>query len=338
MWRVGEQQCNVGYIAAVSVNHPLIAVVSDDEDFVEHTWGFYEEMCDTLHFDGEGRLVLSSAQNKHAMYPSDEVCGETTLGAAVDVGVPIAGDECGWDVPSFDPLGIWWEEDDFNGDSRYRGSGRWQFDVFNVGEPGYPLIDDLDVYSSWESLDSEQVIALTGEYPNEAVWSGYYPDGSNFCGGLEAGIELPLNWWTNDIEVPGKCSSVLGGKFREWHPSFLQALASRYRVTLHTGTDTGAGTDAMINIQLHDEDGTLLATRLYVGDLENGATDIVYLAPMSSGGPVSKVSLRRTGDSVDLTGDWQVATVTVDDLLTGESVTFTADQWVEVGVGIVLTN
>ncbi len=336
VWRVGEQQCNVGYIAAVSVNHPLVAVVSDDEDFVEHTWGFYEEMCDTLHFDGEGRLVLSSAQNKHAMYPSDEVCGDTTLGAMVGLGVPIAGDECGWDTVD-DPFGIWWDDDDFNDDTHYRGSGRWQFDVFNVGEPGYPLIDDLDVYSSWEGLDSEQIIALTGEYPNEAVWSGYHPDGSNFCGGLEEGIELALNWWTNDIEVPGKCSSVLGWKFREWQPMFLEALSSRYRVTLHTGTDTGAGTDAMITVQLHDEGGTLLATRLYVGDLENGVTDIVYLAPMALGGPVSRVSLRRTSDSVDLNGDWQVATVTVDDLFTGESVTFTAGQWVEVGAGIVLT-
>lgn len=326
VWKVGERQCNVGYIAKVGIDVLGTSLTKD--------WGYYQAMCAQLSFDGDGRLLLWSSQNKHAMYPSESVCQDAALAAWGETNEVIAEEDCGWWEPAFDPLGIWWSDDDFDDDPRYQGGGRWLFDIYNVGEPGHPLIDDFDDPSSWLGVTSAQVTALTGEYPNEGVWSGRDGSGHNFCGGLDEGDELPLTF--NDIEVPGNCSTLLGSKLAEWQGILLDAMSSRYRVTVHTGTSAGAGTDEAITIVLRDADGVELARRLYYGDLENGATDIVYLTATSTGGVVAELSLKRTGDDTTFT-DWQVATVTVDDLITGGSVTFTANQWVHQGEGITVS-
>ncbi|MFH1104720.1 MAG: PLAT/LH2 domain-containing protein, partial [Actinomycetota bacterium] len=124
----------------------------------------------------------------------------------------------------------------------------------------------------------------------------------------------------------------LAGVFMRWAPVFLDALAYTYRVTLQTGTETAAGTNDQIVIELRDSVGTVLARRSYLGDLENGVTDIVYLKPLTAGGgvpgEVASVIIRRSLE-IGLGGDWYLASVTVDNLVTGQSTTYPVNQWIE---------
>ncbi len=172
------------------------------------------------------------------------------------------------------------------------------------------------------------------------MWTGH-DDFSRFCGGLEEGDVLAMPWYALDKVMPDdpkNCSTKLGGKFTTWQPMFIDAMASRYRVTLATGTPTGAGTDDVVVIDLHDADGTLLATKQYNGELENGSTDIVYLPSygLGNGGDLATVSIRRAGTDNGVFPDWYLQSVTVQDLANDQTATYVVDQWITSGAGIVL--
>lgn len=339
IWHASDRQCTKAYVAKVFVQLPSMKLKGD--------WGFFEVMCDDLEFSDDGRVVMHSAENKHAMYPSGATCESISVGADIDTGIRLWGEDCDWVEPPLpiDTLNysLWllgWHDDDFDDDPQYKGFGRWLFDVYNVGEPGYPLIDDLDEPTSWIGLTPAQVAALTGLYPTEAVWTGH-DDFSRFCGGLEEGDVLAMPWYALDKVMPDdpkNCSTKLGGKFTTWQPMFIDAMASRYRVTLATGTPTGAGTDDVVVIDLHDADGTLLATEQYNGELENGSTDIVYLPSygLGNGGDLATVSIRRAGTDNGVFPDWYLQSVTVQDLANDQTATYVVDQWITSGAGIVL--
>ena len=309
VWHASDRQCNVANVA----ERPDRADVQ-----------YVEAICANLGFDDQGRLVVFASQDKHAVYPTREACEDVTLVATAG-GLPVWGEDCGWDPA---PL-LGWSDDDFDGG--YQGGGRWLFNAYNVGEPGYELVDLLDEPTTWHGLTAGQVQELTGAYPTEAVWSGHDRSGSHFCGGLDAGEELPIEW-AEDPEMPENCTGELAGVFMRWAPVFLDALAYTYRVTLQTGTETAAGTNDQIVIELRDGGGTVLARRSYLGDLENGVTDIVYLKPLTAGGgvpgEVASVIIRRSLE-IGLGGDWYLASVTVDNLVTGQSTTYPVNQWIE---------
>ncbi len=317
VWHATDRMCNVGNVASV-----------DLPDMEPH-WGFQQVLCSNLEFDGDGRLVIHTAENKHAMYPTNWVCEHVSIAADSTAAGSVWGEDCGWETVD-DPLGIWWDDDDFDDDDRYVGSGRWRFDTYNVGEPGFPLIDALDATAG-----------LPFDYALEAVWSGHAGTGSEFCGGFDEGDVIEMPWYRADLVMPARCSTMLASKFAGWQQPFLDALASRYRVELITGTDVGAGTDEAVFIELEGADGSLLgATGLsgYWGDLESGATDVVYLDPVGSpAAAVASVHVHRSATDVSLGADWQLASVEVTDLSTGQVTTFSVDQWVAAGTGITLS-
>lgn len=317
VWHATDRTCNVGNVASV------------DLPSTEPDWGFQQVLCGNLEFDAEGRLVVYTSENKHAMYPTSWVCDHVALAADATAGGSVWGEDCGWDTVD-DPFGIWWDDDDFDGDDRYVGAGRWRFHTFNVGEPGFPLIDALDATAG-----------LPFEYPTEAVWSGHAGTGSNFCGGLEQGDVIEMPWYRADLVMPERCSTLLGGKFAGWQQPFLDALAARYRVELVTGTDAGAGTDEAVFLELVGSDGSLLAAtgvRGYWGDLEAGATDVVRLVPATAAGTdVTSVHVHRSAAGVGSGPDWQLGAIEVTDLVTGRVTTFQVDQWVLAGPGITIS-
>ncbi len=85
-----------------------------------------EVMCSNLQFSNN-RLLVYASEDKHAIYPSCEVCENVKLF------IDIAGEDCG-------------------------GGGRFRFDCYNVGEP--PFIDP-NIYDL--SLDKGKLAKVSSE-------------------------------------------------------------------------------------------------------------------------------------------------------------------------------
>lgn len=329
VWNVNHQQCNVANTALVKIDAPFSA-----------EYGFTEVMCDVLEFTDDGHLLIYTSANKHAMYPGNGLCNSVSLGRSAN-GTSVLGENCGWD-PGW--LGDQWENSDFDGDDEYIEDGRWLFNAYNVGEPGYPLIDDLDNSVGWQRVSEAETQALVGLFMGEAVWSGRQEDNDEcrgstcFCGGFDEGDEIALDW-RDDPEMPVDCSGRLGTKYEEWDPIFERALASVYRVTLRTGDVDGAGTDERIVIDLLDASDMSIAAKGYEGGLERGHTDVVYVPSRewtNSGtlvmpAEVAAVRITRTTGNDDRNPRWYLADVKVENLATGSSKTFTANTWINAG-------
>lgn len=333
VWKVGDRQCNVANVAKVL---PRMGVPPWSAEA-----GTTEVMCATPEFDGSGRLVMYTSENKHAMYPTATLCNAVDL-ARLPNGTSAYGENCGWD-----PWGLGqWTDDDFDSDPQYLGSGRWRFDAYNVGEPGYPLIDDLDNSAGWQRVSDADTAALVGKFMGEAVWSGRYENtdqcrGSTcFCGGFDVGDEIALDF-REDLEMPDKCSGRLGTKFEEWTDLFTGAMDSRYRVVLRTGDVDGAGTDERVSIELRTADTSTVASKGYEGDLERNATDVVYLPVVGRDADrvlldpevMPGVRITRVTGNNDRNPRWYLHQVEVKDLETGDTRTFTVDRWIDAGSG-----
>jgi hypothetical protein len=307
-------------------------------------WGT-QILCSELEFTPEDRLLLYPGEDKHAIYPNADMCNkEVTLIAG---GV---GEHCGWDPVTIDGRLVpgEWKESDFNQDPRYLGGGRWLFNAYNAGEPDpchqYQLIDFLDQPATWRGLTDTQVRALTGVFPNEAIWSGtagkraeWDPEnactlvpgnggGYDFCGGLE-----------DTVSEPERCANKIGvplGQAGDWTddgpPDLMTyALNSRYRVTFSTGSREGAGTDA--RIMMHLNKGNLVGTAGLVlsgtesdveapfdrvGSFEQGDIDSIFWdLENQTEGEVKGISLQiyNEGDNPN----WFVEQVVVQDLVSG---------------------
>ena len=245
-----------------------------------------ELMCGKLRFNNKGQLLVQASEDKHATYPTKEICEAVSL-----LSLPLHnyGEDCGWE-PSKIPVysEFQWKESDFQDDPRYRGHGLWQFDTYNAGEPepGYQLIDDLDLPESWRGLTEEQVKSLTGLFPGETVWTGVsdHTDGpNNFCGGLDTD---DVNWFRN----PDKCSSAIA--LRDPPEILVEKLESLYRISITTGNKSGAGTDAYVSIELTSDSGQLHLD----GTFEKGDVDVFHVGSRTSdlgAAPYSEALARR---------------------------------------------
>jgi outer membrane protein assembly factor BamB len=309
-----------------------------------HTTSYTQKMCANLKFLDDGRLLLYASEDKHALYPSTEVCNEAELWAGG------YKENCGWDPTVI--FGVSQNpEDYYTRDPRYQGYGRWLFEAYNVGEPDpehkYQLIDFLDQPRTWRGLTAAQESALTGLYPNEAVWSG-----EEFCGGLGTFLEIDT------------CSTKLGKQLGQAEdgeskgpPDLLSTvLEARYEVSIKTGDRDLAGTDAIITIQLnhngqmgetskvyssgdiifiHDTYDPIRAPYPYVGSFERGSMDHIYLYQVPNDakeipgntlpGEITGITLSQDG-----TGGgpgWFVEQVVVRDLLTQKAWVARIQRW-----------
>ncbi len=216
LWNPTGDRCTPAYLAVLDLGNA---------SFTTET----EQMCGALEFDQDGRLIVYPSRNKHAMYPSKATCEAATLAklrVTATEWAPwtwtlypwsiITGEEAEvafTETCGYDPLFSETFDDD-----RYMGDGRWKLDLFNVGEPGNWMIDDLDTPSSWRGLTTDQVQALTGKYPNEGIWTGRpntTEEGGHefaYCGGLDTEM--------GDNSFPQACAGRIGSKF-DAPPSLL---------------------------------------------------------------------------------------------------------------------
>jgi len=126
-----------------------------------------EVMCSNLHFT-KNRLVFYASEDKHAIYPSCDVCEN------VNLFLDMAGEDCG-------------------------GGGRFMFDCYNVGEP--PNFIDPGIYDL--SLNEEKLgEALPNEFINKLL-SRYriqINTGNKKYSGTDARISIRL--FGNDKNSP----------------------------------------------------------------------------------------------------------------------------------------
>ena len=76
----------------------------------------------------------------------------------------------------------------------------------------------------------------------------------------------------------------------------------------------------------------------YDGEFERNMTDVVFLPRFSGdGGDVAGVTVRRSGLEDSQFANWYLQAVTVVDLVTGQTYTYSVDQWILPGAGITLS-
>jgi hypothetical protein len=138
-------------------------------------YGPDQRICATLSFSG-GRLSLQASEDKHAFYPTVAACEAVRL--AINLGTGI-GEDCG-------------------------GGGSFIFEVYNAGEPGLRLLDDIG-----------------GLFAGEKLWTG---DASGqFCGGHEGS-------YNPDLPCPGRVGNRLGAP-----PDLLKAKLLGAPLSLQDG-------------------------------------------------------------------------------------------------------
>ncbi len=218
VWSPKRSRCNVGNQVRFEVN-----TLTQSE--ATEVW------CSGLEFDGpRGELVVYPALDKHAVYPTKTTCEQVTLvkititnyvttylnylspvTLPTTITIPVR-ETCGFE-PLIDP-------GNYDGDSRYLGNGHWRFSIFNVGEPGNWLIDDLSNSSGWRGLSSAKIAELVGKFPNEDVWTGFRANQGgiygSFCGGLPHQV--------GNHTYPDDCSSRIGAKFDSLPEKLLTLL------------------------------------------------------------------------------------------------------------------
>ncbi len=237
-----------------------------------------QALCAQLQYAADYRLIVQASEDKHAFYPSPGVCNDVTLVELAGGG--IYGENCGLDD---------YNDGEFRYDRRYKGRGRWLFPIYNAGEPDcdHRLIDDLEKPETWLGITEAQRKALTGLYPEEAVWSGNINSrgectngvvtkvGGRFCGGLP-----------NQDPWEPECSTILGAKLGDQDPpipaELSRVLDSSYYLTLRTYEVERAGTDATIGLVF--EGGRLRTGHYYVhASGHPGYDDPIMLASCESG-------------------------------------------------------
>jgi len=276
-----------------------------------------ELMCAELTFKNN-RVLLYAAKDKHAMYPSLEVCNKHTH-LVVWSGGSVWSDSCG-------------------------SRGPFLFDAYNIGEPGDHLIDELWqpwTVGDWVDLTESQVQSLMGLFPNETVWNGNLginDKGPVFCGGLAS------------PPYPKNCSKTVIGPALGLDYDHLSILApmlgpTTYRVRVQTSGDLFSGTDAGVYITLTTADGSQYRQELD-GSFEKGSLDIFHIGDVTTytralgARELVKIGLEMDFNNpnpdfyVDLAGfwdlsrldpttDWKVELVEVLDKVTGHKWTFT---------------
>ncbi len=328
VWHVTDPTCNRGYIAdtGMMIGETSPAVVGS------------ELMCEALEFK-DGRVLLQTSENKHALYPSIDIC-ENHATLLAETRAKLWGEDCGWQ-PS--ELEAWWADyPDLINDPRYKGDGTFLFNAYNVGEPPpeYQLIDNLQLTRGWKGLTENQRITLTMLFPTESIWSGHYNDQQvyetdKFCGGIDP--------------PPEKCAGTVGNSLGPPLPQILQNKLGPtvYRVRVNTKNKTFAGTDSVITITLFSSaDQSSQYSEELDGSFESGSIDIFHIGNTTNYlGSIRAIGLQRD-DSIshpDLsvpdnliellevgfshsTPDWFVYSVEVIDKITGDKWKFDINE------------
>ncbi|HEY9075226.1 MAG TPA: hypothetical protein VIO61_01695 [Anaerolineaceae bacterium] len=265
VWNVNDRTCNRGKIANSS----------------KETVGT-EQMCGEVRFSAN-RVLMQTAENKHAMYLDTDICENHAH--LLREGVDVWGEDCGWD-PSTIPIyrETQWKDSDFRDDPQYKGSGIWEFTTYNAGEqpPQYRLVNDLGRPESWRRLTETQVRRLTGMFPGDSIWDGNLIErDKGFCGGIPRINIL--------VGATDKCSTTIGGKLAETTPELTERMNSMYRVSITTGAAKNASTYAKVTMTLVGPPSTFLGRPVssdYVleGEFQEGQTSIFYLAPSNGYG------------------------------------------------------
>ncbi len=295
-WHVDDPTCNRAYIADTGY-------LSLDTPETVGT----ELMCAEITFK-RNRVWLLASENKHALYPSRDVC-ENHAHLVAWTGGEVWGEDCG-------------------------GGGEFLFDAYNIGEPYPYLIENLGNTSLWSGLTESQVEALHSLFPNEKVTGGNAEYPTKFCGGL--------------LAPPENCAgSTIASKLSFPPPGTLETRLgpTTYRVRIQTKDVLLAGTDAEVSITLYAEDGSQFSEVLD-GSFERNSVDIFHIGnPSNYLGDIAKIGLRRNDDEsnpdyyIDLLGfqqldlsdlnptaDWNVGKVQVEDTVTGNRWVFTINQ------------
>jgi len=296
VWNAYDRTCNRGSISDTGAN----AVGT-------------ELMCTELEFR-TNRVYLYVSQDKHAIYPSIQVCNDLTL--VTLQGVKIWSELCG-------------------------GGGGYLPPTYNVGEVDHHLINNLDDPSSWEGLSEAQKSSLTGLFPEEKIYDINSQERAfKFCGGVKpppdgccpgtVAIALDINGVING--VPGK--AILLAKLGP----------PTYRIQIKTANKKGAGTDAGVYITLYAADDSLHTFPLD-GSFEAGKTDIFHIGNPTQRylGDIAKIGLQLRTDKaipdyyvkidgtmdiqeINKSADWYVQEVQVEDELTGNKWIFKVNQ------------
>jgi hypothetical protein len=152
-------------------------------------------------------------------------------------------------------------------------------------------------------------------------WTGTYLNSQDPNLLLSTAIEP--GWWSAMWSMADGGPMIGGGGAAQPQPQPQpqRSPIADYQVVIGTGTDSGAGTDSNIYISIYGANGTTNEVRLNglanYDVFENGSRNEFILSAQANVGPIQRVTLRSDGSG--LGSDWEVAEVTVRNLLTGES-------------------
>jgi hypothetical protein len=291
-----------------------------------------ELMCESLQFK-QNRVWLQVSLDKHALYPSTHICNEHAHLSAWSGGQVSWAENCGWDTSSV-PAGL-------ENDPRYIGQGLFLFDAFNIGEPTWQLIDDLYNSGNWRGLTDAQKSTLINMFifENERIYAGNINQHDSFCGGIPPEPQSCCGTvgYTLDDQLPPKLVPKLG--------------PTTYRVVVYTNSGVGAGTDSKVEITLYGANGEKFKSQLD-GSFESRNVDIFHIGNPLPGNyftEISEIGLSIDDsetfpnmcvnsvamdlldvDCPDLTPEWNVLKVEVQNKVTGQKWLFSINEEISV--------
>ncbi|MBS3825353.1 PQQ-binding-like beta-propeller repeat protein [Candidatus Bipolaricaulota bacterium] len=300
VWHATDMTCNRGYVANLS-------------EETERS----ELMKTELQFDNQGNVILAASEDKHALYPSCDICEEVTLVDVPDRALDYAATSPYLAMYQAATGGVE-ERGHLNIGEDCCGGGSWRFPVFNVGEPDHHLIDDLD---------DPPYPGLQGIFPGETVWSGNKanPD-YGFCGGL---TELPAPYRAKNAGPSSRPGKKLG---TEGPPNLLEKkLNGRFRITVETGDIKGAGTDANVYIASFGRipTGGPRPPEEFelIGTFDRGDTDVINLGENELPQLLGLRHIRVKHDNSGKDPGWYIHRLVIEDKETGEEWEFVIDRW-----------
>jgi hypothetical protein len=182
-----------------------------------------QNLCATVQYE-DGRVKVQASEGKHAIYPTVRVCEDVRL-------VGTIGEDCG-------------------------GGGTYLFPVFNAGEPGLPLMDDINAV-----------------FPGEKIWSA-----TDFCGSKATAT------YNSSLPCIGH---RIGGSLEDPEGSFKSKLLAVAAIK-HTSAPAGSYKDSCDTVQYNAGTDTLTAhCKRKNGSWNNSAYHVNCQQCINRGGELS---------------------------------------------------